>query len=98
MPGGLRRRAGASAIVGLDQIPDLGSNRNEEILAAHEALEHLARMDARQARVVEMRSFGGLSVEETGEVLKMSPQSVMRDWKLARAWPSRGIQGGGRNS
>jgi DNA-directed RNA polymerase specialized sigma24 family protein len=46
-------------------------------------------MDPRRAQVVELRYFGGLSVEETGQVLKISPQSVMRDWKLARAWLAR---------
>lgn len=51
-----------------------------------EALNNLAHMDTRKARVIELRFFGGLSVEETAEVLKISPQSVMRDWKLAKAW------------
>jgi DNA-directed RNA polymerase specialized sigma24 family protein len=54
-----------------------------------EALESLAQFDARKAKVVELRFFGGLSVEDTAEVLKISPQSVMRDWKLARAWLMR---------
>ena len=68
----------------------MGSGR-EDILAIHEALEHLAKMDARQAQVVEMRFFGGLTVDETAEVLKISPQSVMRDWKLAKVWLRREI-------
>ena len=46
----------------------------------------LAQIDPRKAKVIELRFFGGLSVEETAEVLKISPQSVMRDWKMARAW------------
>jgi RNA polymerase sigma factor (sigma-70 family) len=49
-------------------------------------LNDLADIDPRKARVIELRFFGGLSVEETAEVLKISPQSVMRDWKMARAW------------
>ena len=49
-------------------------------------MNELAQIDLRKARVVELRFFGGLSVEETAEVLKISPQSVMRDWKMARAW------------
>ena len=53
------------------------------------SLESLAQFDARKAKVVELRFFGGLSVVETAEVLKISPQSVMRDWKLARAWLMR---------
>jgi RNA polymerase sigma factor (sigma-70 family) len=51
-----------------------------------EALDALARIDPRKAKVIELRFFGGLSVDETAEVLKISPQSVMRDWKMARAW------------
>lgn len=89
--GGLPRGVGTSTGIDLDQIPDMGSGRAEEILAIHEALEHLAKMDARQAEVVEMRFFGGLSVDETAEVLEISPQSVMRDWKLAKAWLRREI-------
>lgn len=92
--GGSLQRDGTSAAIDLDQIPDMGSGRAEEILAIHEALEHLAKMDARQAQVVEMRYFVGLSVDETAEVLKISPQSVMRDWKLAKAWLRREIAKG----
>lgn len=87
--GGVLLRADSPIRVDLDQIPDMGSGRAEEILAIHEAMERLAKMDARQAQVVEMRFFGGLTVEEVAEVLKMSPQSVMRDWKLAKAWLRR---------
>ena len=54
--------------------------------AIDDALNELAQIDPRKARVIELRFFGGLSVEETAEVLKISPQSVMRDWKMARAW------------
>jgi len=79
--------------VNVDLVPDMGSRRTEEILAVHEALDRLAKMDERRAQVVEMRFFGGLSVDETAEVLKISPQSVMRDWKLAKAWLRREIQG-----
>ena len=92
--GGLLRRSDPSTNVDLDQIPDMGSGRAEEILAIHEALDRLAKMDPRQAQVIEMRFFGGLSVEETAEVLKISPQSVMRDWKLAKAWLRREIRRG----
>jgi RNA polymerase sigma factor (TIGR02999 family) len=92
--GGLIQRTEASANIDLDQTSDLGPKRTEEILAIHEALDGLAKMDARQAQVVEMRFFGGLTVEEAAEVLKVSPQSVMRDWKLAKAWLSREIRHG----
>ena len=56
------------------------------MIAIDEALDALAQIDPRKSKVVELRFFGGLSVEETAEVLKTSPQSVMRDWKMARAW------------
>ena len=69
----------------IDAMPD----RPSEPIALDEALDALARLDARKARVVEMRFFGGLSLEETAEVLKISPPSVLRDWKLARAWLMR---------
>jgi RNA polymerase sigma-70 factor, ECF subfamily len=63
-----------------------------ELIDLDEALEALAQFDSRKAKVVEMRFFGGLSVEETAEVLKISAQSVMRDWKLARAWLIREME------
>jgi RNA polymerase sigma-70 factor, ECF subfamily len=59
------------------------------LIALDDALEALNAFDARKARVVELRFFGGLSVEETATVLNISPQSVMRDWKLAKAWLMR---------
>ena len=59
-----------------------------------DSLNALAQMDPRKARVIELRFFGGLSVEETAEVLKISPQSVMRDWKLAKVWLSREMGAG----
>ena len=57
--------------------------------ALDDALNALAQFDARKARVIELRFFGGLSVEETAEAVRISPQSVMRDWKLAKAWLMR---------
>jgi len=58
-----------------------------------DALKRLAAVDERKSRVVELRYFRGLSVEETGEVLKVSPETVMRDWKLAKAWLLRELSG-----
>jgi RNA polymerase sigma factor (TIGR02999 family) len=69
----------------IDALPQPDSR----LVDLDEALESLAQLDARKAKVVELRFFGGLSVEETAEVLKISPESVMRDWKLARAWLMR---------
>jgi len=86
--GGLAQREAHSAI-NLDEIPDASSNRGAEFIAVDDALQRLAEFDPRKAQVVELRYFGGLSVEESAEVLKISPQSVMRDWKLAKAWLKR---------
>ena len=61
-------------------------------LRLDDALESLTRIDPRRAQVVELRFFGGLSVEETAEVLQVSPQTVMRDWRLARAWLARELR------
>jgi len=87
--GGQFQRAEHSTAVNLDEIPDLGSQRADELAALDDALTALAQFDARKAKVVELRFFGGLSVEETAEALRVSPQSVMRDWKLAKAWLMR---------
>jgi len=92
--GGVLRRVEPSSDFDLEQVPDLGSGRAAEILALNDALECLAKMDMRQVQVVEMRFFGGLSVEETAEVLKVSAQTVMREWKLARAWLRREMRRG----
>jgi len=60
--------------------------RGIELVALDDALESLSKIDARKGRVVELRYFGGLSVEETAEVLQVSPETVMRDWKMAKTW------------
>ena len=84
---GMAKRGGAALHLNLDDVPEVASgSRDREIVAIDEALDALAQIDQRKAKVVELRFFGGLSVEETAEVLKLSPQSVMRDWKMARAW------------
>ena len=84
--GGQGKRVNHSTAFNLDQIPDTGSQRGGELIALDDSLTALAQFDPRKAQVVELRFFGGLSVEETAEVLKISPQSVLRDWKLAKAW------------
>jgi RNA polymerase sigma-70 factor, ECF subfamily len=66
--------------------------RDEEVLALHEALERLAEADTRKAAVVELRYFGGLTVEETAEALGMSAVSVVRDWKVAKMWLRRELR------
>jgi RNA polymerase sigma factor (TIGR02999 family) len=70
----------------LDQIAAPGSQRTAELIALDDALTNLAQLDPRRARIIELRVFAGLTVEETAEVFGLSPQSVMRDWKVAKAW------------
>ena len=92
--GGMERLDGGASGVDLDGMPAPGTDRAREVCALDEALDALARMDPRRAKVIEMRFFGGLTVVETAEILQISPQSVMRDWKLARAWLMRELRGG----
>jgi RNA polymerase sigma factor (TIGR02999 family) len=77
--------------IDLGEIAENASENSVEMLILDEALDDLARIDSRKSRVIELRFFGGLSVEETAEILKISPQSVMRDWKLAKAWLRREV-------
>ena len=67
----------------------MASEPREDYAALDDALEALAKVDERKSRVIELRFFGGLSVEETASVLAVSPDTVMRDWQLARAWLRR---------
>ena len=69
------------------------SSQASNLIAIDDALQALSRVDSRKAQVVELRFFGGMSVEEMAEVLKISPQSVKRDWKLARAWLLKEVAG-----
>ena len=80
------KRGGRAERVSLDELPDLSGGRAAELIALDDALNALANIDSRKARVVELRFFGGLSVEEAAEVLAVSPDTVMRDWKFARSW------------
>ena len=80
------KRGGEVPRVNLDELPNLGSGRARELIALDDALQALEKVDPRKARVIELRFFGGLSVEETAAVIKVSPDTVMRDWRLARAW------------
>src|SRR5258706_8782509 len=77
--------------VALDDAVDVAEERAGELIALDDALTGLAQLDARKSRVVELRYFGGLSVEETAEVLGISSPTVMRDWNTARAWLLRAI-------
>jgi len=81
------KRAGCAVTLDEERLgPGGGADRTEEILAVNEALERLVQLDPQQARIVELRYFGGLSVEETANSLGVSPRTVKRDWAVARAW------------
>jgi len=87
--GGQADRAEHSTAINLDQLPDPASETSAQVCALDEALNRLAQIDPRRAHVIELRFFGGLTVEETARALEISPQTVMREWKLARAWLAR---------
>jgi RNA polymerase sigma factor (TIGR02999 family) len=87
------KRGGEVVRVNLNEIPDLAAVRGREMIALDDALTRLAEFDVRKARVIELRFFGGLSVTETAAVLKISTETVMRDWKLARSWLMNELNG-----
>jgi RNA polymerase sigma-70 factor, ECF subfamily len=80
------KRGGGAQPISLDAAPMVSTRTQPEVLAINDALQALAKVDSRKSQVVELRFFGGLNVEETAEVLKVSPDTVVRDWKLAKAW------------
>jgi len=80
------KRGGGVPHISLDDAVVVGADRDADLVSLDEAMNTLAQFDARKARVVEMRFFGGLSVDETAEVLKVSSITVMRDWSTAKAW------------
>ena len=90
---GYQKRGGGAANVTLDESLVASPERGVDLVALDDALEDLARVDARKSQVVELRFFGGLSVEETAEALKVSPETVTRDWRLAKVWLFREISG-----
>jgi len=83
------KRGGGLSTLALDEVVLITGEKSADLVALDEALTVLAELDARQSRVVELRFFGGLSVEETAEVLKVSEGTVRRDWSIARAWLRR---------
>jgi RNA polymerase sigma-70 factor, ECF subfamily len=84
--GGYAKRGGQGLRVELDEAMLAASERGIDVLALDEALEELSKIDERKARVVEMRYFGGLSIEETADALAVSIDTVKRDWRMAKAW------------
>jgi RNA polymerase sigma-70 factor, ECF subfamily len=88
-----QKRGGDARHVTFDEALVVSHQPEADIAAIDEALGRLALLDARKAQVVELRFFGGLSVEETAEVIKISPETVMRDWKFAKIWLRRSLSG-----
>jgi RNA polymerase sigma factor (TIGR02999 family) len=86
---GRAKRGGTARHVSLDETLAVGHQPDEDLVALDEALQDLAELDARKGQVVELRFFGGLSVEETAHVLQVSPETVRRDWRLAKSWLRR---------
>jgi len=80
------KRGGGVPHVSLEDVAEVGGDRTADLVALDDAMNALARLDPRKVQVVEMRFFGGLSVEETAEVLKVSPITVLRDWNTAKTW------------
>jgi RNA polymerase sigma-70 factor (ECF subfamily) len=87
------KRGGGAVQIPLDEALIGARNGGADVLALNEALETLSKVDPRKGRVAELRYFGGLSVEETAEVLRMSPETAKRDWKMAKAWFLRELSG-----
>lgn len=85
------KRGGGAIQVSLDESMIVSGERAGDVVALDDALTALARIDQRKSKIVEMRFFGGLSIEETAEALSVSPGTVMRDWTLAKAWLHREI-------
>lgn len=92
-----QKRGGGAFHVPFDEGLFKGAGPNTDVAAVDDALKALAVIDERKSRVVELRFFGGLSVPETAEVLKISPETVMRDWKFAKVWLVRELSGGARD-
>ena len=88
------KRGGDVQHVSLEQAAIIGGDQDMDLVALDHALNALGQIDPRKMRVIEMRFFGGLSVEETAEVLRISPITVKRDWRAARAWLYHELAGG----
>ena len=89
---GYQKRGGGAQKVSLDEALIVSEDARHDLVAIDDALNALAVVDSRKAQVIEMRFFGGLSVEETAEALNVSVDTVMRDWKLAKAWLLRELK------
>jgi RNA polymerase sigma factor (TIGR02999 family) len=91
---GYQKRGANAPHISLDEAPSVCEEPDANLVALDEALTALAVVDKRKSKVVELKFFGGLSAEETAEVLKVSPETVLRDWRLAKAWLLRELSEG----
>ena len=82
------KRDGGQRLI-LEDALELGQGKSLDVVALDDALKELTKLDARQSRIVELRFFGGLSIEETAEILEISPATVKREWATARIWLHR---------
>jgi len=82
----LSAKRGKGEKISLDEAADVSTETDESLIALDMALQELERIDEKQSKIIELRYFGGLTIEETGEVLKISPATVKREWTFARAW------------
>ena len=89
-----QKRGGKAIHVSLSEAMIMPAEKDRELIALNDALTRLEGIDPRKSKVVELRYFGGLSVEEAAEVLQVSPITVMRDWQFAKAWLARELQNG----
>ena len=80
------KRGSGGAVVSLDEAIDVSDSRADQLIALDEALKRLAQLDPNRGRVIELRYFGGLTLEETAEVLGVSRATVIREWRMAKAW------------
>lgn len=89
------KRGGGAEHIQLDDVAVVCDERAAELIALDDALNRLAGIDARKSQIVELRFFGGLTVEETAEVMNLAPITIMREWRAVKAWLGREISGGG---
>lgn len=94
---GYLKRGGAVPHISLDEAPSVCDELDSNLVALDDALNALSAVDARKSKVVELKFFGGLSAEETAEVLRVSSDTVVRDWRLAKIWLLRELSGGAAN-
>ncbi len=91
---GSQKRGGGALLISLDEAPSVCKEPDPNLVALDDALKALAAVDERESKVVELRFFGGLSIKETAEVLKVSVETVQRDWRLAKIWLLRELNEG----